>query len=169
MATKRSAQERRRSRRRAAVVLVPTVAGVFVAGTAFAYWTTTGNGTATGASGTSAAVTVTQTGSAPAGLAPDAAAQPIAFKINNPKLSPQRIASVTIAVTGVTGGAADAAKPDCDATDFAIVQPGAINADLPNGDTNFPSSGATIQMVDKVNQNQDNCKNVTVNLSFTAA
>src|SRR5262245_53718823 len=97
MATKRSAQERRRSRRRAAVVLVPTVAGVFVAGTAFAYWTTSGNGTATGASGTSSAVTVTQTGTPPSGLAPGAAAQPISFKINNPKLSPQRIASVTIA------------------------------------------------------------------------
>ncbi|MFG1605448.1 hypothetical protein [Actinoplanes sp. NPDC049265] len=168
MATKRSAQERRRSRRRAAVVLVPTVAGVFVAGTAFAYWTTSGAGTATGASGTSASVTVTQTGTAPSGLAPGGTAQPIAFKITNPKLSPQHIANVTIAVTGVTGNDPNSAFP-CDASDFDIVQPTAINADLPNGDTNYASSGATIRMIDKPNQNQDDCKNVTVNLSFSAA
>jgi hypothetical protein len=167
MATKRSAQERRRSRRRAAVVLVPTVAGVFVAGTAFAYWTTSGNGTATAASGTSTAVTVTQTGSPPSGLAPGAAAQPIAFKITNPKLSPQRIASVTIAVSSVTYANGTPAVT-CSAADFDIVQPSSINADLPNGDTAFNSSGATIAMRE-TGQNQNDCKNTTVNLSFTAA
>jgi hypothetical protein len=167
MATKRSAQERRRSRRRAAVVLVPTVGAVFVAGTAFAYWTTTGNGTATGSSGTSATVTVTQTGTPPSGLAPGGAAQPITFKITNPKLSEQRIASVTIAVTDVTYANGTTAAT-CSASDFDITQPSAINADLPNGDTAFNSSGATIAMLE-TGQNQNDCKNTTVNLSFTAA
>lgn len=167
MATKRSAQERRRSRRRAAVVLVPTVAGVFIAGTAFAYWTTSGAGTATGASGTSASVTVTQTGTAPADLAPGAPAKPIAFKITNPKLSPQRIASVTIAVTSVeySGGGTAAT---CSDADFQITQPTSINQDLPNGETLFDPSGAAIAMRE-TGQNQNDCKNVTVNLSFTAA
>ena len=167
MATKRSAQQRRRSRRRAAVVFVPTIAGVFVAGTAFAYWTTSGAGTATGASGTSAAVTVTQTGTPPAGLAPGGAAQPIAFKINNPKVTAQRIASVTIDVTSVTyAGGATAAT--CSRDDFVIQQPTTINQDLPTGDTSFSPSGATIRMAE-TGQNQDDCKNVTVNLSFSAA
>lgn len=168
MATKRSAQERRRSRRRAAVVLVPTVAGVFIAGTAFAYWTTSGAGTATGSSGTSAAVTVTQVGTPPSQLAPGGDPQAIAFKITNPKITKQRIASVTIKVASVTDINGDPAGT-CSKDDFSIVQPGAINADLAaSTDTLYNPSGATIKMLDS-GQNQDDCKSAMVNLTFTAA
>lgn len=169
MATKRSVKERRRSRRRAAVVLVPTVAGVFIAGTAFAYWTTSGNGTATGASGTSTAVTVTQVNTPPSGMAPGGAAQPIAFKINNSKLTKQYIAGVTITVDKVTYTTGGATAATCSKDDFVIVQPTAINQDLAaNADTTFDPSGASIRMLDAAT-NQDDCKNTTVNLIFTAA
>jgi hypothetical protein len=169
MATKRSAKERRRSRRRAAMVLVPTVAGVFIAGTAFAYWSTTGSGTGTSITGTGATVTVTQTGTTPTGLSPGGTSQPIAFKITNGKTTPQYIASVTIAVgTIIKNSDGVTAATGCTAGDFAVTQPGAINTNLPAGDTAFNSTSAAIRMLES-GSNQDGCKDVTVNLTYTAA
>lgn len=168
MATKRSAKQRRRNRRKAMIVVVPTFAGIFLAGTAYAYWTTTGSGSGTTATGTSTAVTVTQTGTAPSGMAPGGTAQPIAFKITNPKTTSQYIASVTVSVGAITKISDGTAASGCTASDFAIVQPTAINANLPTGDTNYDPSGATIRMVES-GQNQDGCKNVNVALTFAAA
>src|ERR1700712_3956239 len=167
MATKRSAKQRRRSRRRAAMVLVPTVAGVFIAGTAFAYWSTSGSGTGTSLTGTGATVTVTQTGTTPSGLSPGGTAQPIPFKITNPKSTPQYIASVTIGIgTIVLTSDGTTAATGCTTSDFQITQPSAINTNLASGDTPFNSSGAAIKMLE-TNVNQDGCKNVTLNLTYT--
>jgi hypothetical protein len=170
MATKRSVSERRRSRRRAMIVVVPTLAGVFIAGTAFAYWTTSGSGTGTTTSGTGQSVTVTQTGTVPSGLAPGGADQGVSFKITNPKASPQRIASVQISVASVVKTSDGTAAVGCSASDFNITQPATLNADVPNGDTNFTAvaTGAAIHMVES-GSNQDGCKNTTVNLAFAAA
>ena len=168
MATKSSVQKRRQSRRRAAAVLVPTIAGVFIAGTAFAYWSTSGAGTATASTGTSQSVTVTQTGVIPSDMAPGGSTQPIAFAINNPKSTPQRIASVTISIDSITQTTGGAAATGCTSSDFAIVQPTVINANLATGTTTYDPSGATIRMLE-TNVNQDACKNVTVNLAFAAA
>jgi hypothetical protein len=168
MATKRSAKQRRRSRRRAAMVLVPTVAGVFIAGTAFAYWTTTGSGSGTATTGTTTALTVTQTGTTPSALAPGGTDQPISFKINNPYATGQHIAGVTISITDITKTSDGTAATGCTAADFTVTQPTAINATLPNGDTAYNSSGAAIRM-NETGVNQDACKSVTVALGFAAA
>lgn len=169
MATKSSARQRRRSRRRAAIVLVPTVGGVFVAGTAFAFWTTSGSGSGSASTGTSALVTVTQT-STVANLVPGGPAQPITFSINNPQPTAQYITSVVIAITGITATTGGAAVPSgaCSAADFVITQPSAINTDLNPGVTPFTTRGAAISMTN-TNYNQDGCKNVTLALSLTAA
>jgi hypothetical protein len=167
MATKSSVQQRRRSRRRAALVLVPTIGGVFIAGTAFAYWSTSGAGTGTSATGTGTAVTVTQIGTPPSGMVPGAADQPVAFRINNPQTTNQYIASVRVDVASVTNGGGTVVA-GCTSADFAVTQPTAINADLSNGDHDYNPSGALIHMIN-ANRNQDACKGVTVNLSFTAA
>lgn len=167
MATKRSAKQRRRSRRRAAMVLVPTVGGVFIAGTAFAYWTTSGSGTGTSLTGTGQAVVVTQT-NIPSGLVPGGPSLPITFKINNPKSTPQYIAGVTIAVGTILNVSDSSPATGCTSSDFVLTQPGAINADLAAGDTNYNSTSAAIRMINTAS-NQDGCKNVTVNLTYTAA
>jgi hypothetical protein len=170
MATKRSVQERRRSRRRAMVVVVPTLAGVFIAGTAFAYWTTSGSGSGTSATGTTQAVTVTQTGTNPSGMSPGGADQGISCKITTPKASGQYVSSVTIAVGAITKISDGTAASGCTSGDFAITQPSAINTNVPSGDTPYPSSGtgAAIHMQETGN-NQNGCQNVNVALTFTAA
>ncbi len=165
MSTKRSVQQRRRARRRAALVMVPTVAGVFVAGTAFAYWTTSGAGTGTSSAGTSAPVTVTGVGAT--GLVPGGTAQSISFTINNSQPTAQYISSVAISIASITKKAN--AVGDCVAGDFELTQPNSINSDIASGSRNFDASqGAKIRMINS-NYNQDGCKEATVNLNFTAA
>jgi hypothetical protein len=153
-----------------------------VGGAAVAYWTASGSGTATATTGGGQSVTVTQIGSAPSGLSPGSTAQAVNFKITNPSSSPQYISTVTVSIASVNytnaAGAGNGttalnhpagyAAVTCSASDFTLVQPNAINADLANGDTTFSPSGATIAMIDSAS-NQDDCKNVTVNLAFAAA
>lgn len=149
--------------------LVPPLAAVAVlavAAAAFAYWTTSGSGTGSAATGTSTAVTISQVGSV-AGLVPGGAAQPVDFKITNPKSTPQYVASVAVSISGVSGPNIDATHP-CSASDFTLVQPTAISADLAAGDSAFSPSGATIAMKD-TGSNQDGCKGASVSLAFNAS
>jgi hypothetical protein len=157
--------------KRPLVLATIIVAAVGLSGlAAYAYWTTTGAGSGTAAAGTNQAVVVTQIGTVPSGMAPNSTPQAIDFKITNSKGSPQYVSTVTITVVDVRhGGAAGTIASTCSASDFNIVAPTAINADLANGDTSFTPSGATIQLVDTPLVNQDDCKNVTVNLHFAAA
>lgn len=167
MATKRSVQQRRRARRRAALVLVPTVAGVFVAGTAFAFWTTSGNGTGTGTAGQNTIVTVNGV-STPSNLTPGGAAQAITFSVSNPGTSLQRVSGVTVAVDTVTK-ASNAPAGVCLPADFIVHQPDPINEDIGAGVTKTygSSQNASIYM-NNTSVNQDGCKGATINLTFTA-
>jgi hypothetical protein len=165
MTTKSSARQRRRSRRRAAIVLVPTVGGVFVAGTAFAFWTTSGTGSGSAATGTSAVVTVAQT-STVTNLVPGGPAKPITFSITNGQPTAQYITSVDIQVASIKVGVTDVDPMLCSPADFDIVQPQALNADLVPGTTPFTNKNASIAMKNAA-YNQDGCKNVTIGLSLT--
>jgi len=138
---------------------------VFIAGTAFAYWTTTGAGTGAASTTTDTPMTVAQNG-AITGLAPDTTAQPIAFTITNPAAFPQKISGVTVSIGTIEKTSDGTPATGCTAGDFALVQPTALNTKLSAGPHAYPSSGATIQMVDGAG-NQDACKLVKVNLVFT--
>ena len=72
-----------------------------ISGAAYAYWTTTGGGTATATTGTDSGVTVTQNGTITA-LAPGSAAQAVDFTIHNPISTNQFVHSVTIAVVSTS-------------------------------------------------------------------
>ena len=153
-------------RQKKVVLPLAIVAALAIAAGAFAYWTTSGSGTGSASVGTSTAVTVTQVGTI-SGLAPGGAAQAVDFKITNPKSTSQYIAGVAVSISGVTGPNIDGAHP-CAASDFTVVQPNAITADLPSGDSTVSPSGATLAMKDTAS-NQDGCKGATVNLSFLAS
>jgi hypothetical protein len=148
-------------------IIAATVAAVLVGGgVAVAFWTTTGTGTGSAGVGTTANVTITQDGSI-SGLFPGGPEQDIDFTITNPNPGPVRISTVTITVLSVTK---DPGAPagTCDATDFTVTSPSAINADIPVGATSYTGAvtGAAIEMINKP-VNQDACKNATVSLAFT--
>jgi hypothetical protein len=97
----------------------------------------------------------------PTGLYPGGPAQALEYTINNSAAFDQAVTTVTIAITGVTGG--------CAAGNFTLVQPtqspgvilaGATFSSTPAG------SGASIKL-DETNVNQDACKGAVVSLSYT--
>jgi hypothetical protein len=148
-------------------VVAGTVAAVLIGGgVAAAYWTAGGTGTGSATAGTSTALTVTQVGTS-SNLYPGGPSSPVNFSIANSNAGPAYVGSVTVGIANVVK-AGGAPAGTCDATDFSLVQPTAINASVPTGPTSFSPSGATISMNNKAS-NQDACKGATVNLTFTVS
>lgn len=130
-------------------------------GAAFAYWSTTGSGSGTAATGTSVPVTVNQT-SAVAGLAPGSGPQALSGTFTNGNSSPVYVATVTASIASVTKNGAVAVG--CDATDFTLTG-ATVGHEVNTGDS---WSGAAIAFFDKPLVNQEACKGVTVNLTYTS-
>jgi hypothetical protein len=148
------------------VLALSVVAVLAITAAAIAYWTTSGTGTGSASTGTSSAVTVSQVGSI-TNLRPGSPAQPIDFKISNAASESQYISSVAVSISSITAPNSDASHP-CTAADFALVQPNAVNQDLPSGDSTFSPSGASLALTNS-SSNQDGCKGATVNLAFSAS
>lgn len=147
----------------AAVTFVLLGGGV---GGAIAYWTASGSGTGTaGTASSSAAVNVTQTGSI-TNLAPGSGAQNITGVYDNLNAAPTYVATVTISISSVTGGAGSCAASDYTLTN-AVLTVGAV---VDDGDAvgTDADGDATIEFNNKVT-NQDGCKGATVHLAFTVA
>jgi hypothetical protein len=145
-----------------------TAALVLVGGAvAFAYWTAGGSGTGTASTGTTAAITVNQT-SVVTAMGPGVAAQSLSGTFDNDNDGPVFIATVTAAIGEITGGG-----PTCEATDYTLSNPVSdVNAEVPAG-TGVGSWGATdtptIAFNNKSDENQDDCKNATVEIVYTAS
>jgi hypothetical protein len=156
-----------RKRNRKAAALIGAAVLLLAAAGAYAYWTTTGSGTGSATTGTNSTVTVTQVGSVTA-LVPGSAAQAVNFSINNTQGTPQYITSVSYSIASIESAPGVPAVGCTAGADFTLVQPTSIAADLANGITTFSPSGATLAMKDTAS-NQNGCKNVTVNLAFSAS
>jgi hypothetical protein len=137
-----------------------------VAGGAFAYWTISGSGSGTATAGTVSAVTVNQT-STVSGLYPGGSPVTLAGTFTNPNSSEVYISSVTATVSAVTTGT-ELGKDPCTPADFAIGGSATLNAEIPSGPGVVGAwSGLTVRMLD-TGANQDNCKNASVTISYTA-
>ena len=152
--------------RRTTIITIAIVAATSVA--AFAFWTGVGVGTGEAKTGTTGqALTVKQVGP-PTGLVPGGPVATLSGNFDNPNGSPVFVASVKAAITGVTPAAPqDAGKPACSVNDYQLVNNTAVvNANVPSGNGQGTWTGITIRMLNTA-ANQDNCKNATVNLSYT--
>ena len=149
--------------KRGALLIASTATALLVGGgVAFAYWTTTGTGSGEVATGTNANITIAQTNTVD-GLYPGGPAKAINIKINNPDANAEKVGTVVVAVSGTN-------KQGCTASDFEVTN-GTINALVSNGDNYYAGTetGASIMMLQDTFNNQDACKNATVNLSFTVS
>jgi hypothetical protein len=144
-------------------VAAGSVAAVALSGIAFAYWSATGSGAGTAGSDTTVPVTVNQTSTITT-LAPGLPAASLAGHFDNPNAGPVYISGVTVAIDSVTpvGGGT------CDASDYTITQPAAVNAEVPSGTAKGSWSGGGIAFNNKAT-NQDGCKGATVTLAYTAS
>jgi hypothetical protein len=106
------ARRGRRSLRRALVLLVGLAGALLGAGTAMAYWTTTGNGTGTTVSTTALALTLTP-GTPTAQLYPGGSAD-VVLSIVNPNPFTVHVGSLALDTSQGTGGfAVDAGHSGC--------------------------------------------------------
>lgn len=135
-------------------------------GIAFAYWTVTGSGSGTGATGNNAAITINQTSSV-TNLRPGGAAQALEGDFTNTNGGPVYVTSVTVSIASVTK-AGGAPSGTCDATDYTLTGATmAVAAEVPAGTNQGSWSGATIAFNNKASS-QDACKGATVNLAYTS-
>jgi hypothetical protein len=137
-------------------------AAVATSGIASAYWTQGGSGDGSVDTGTTTAITVTQT-STITDMYPGQAAQTLSGKFNNPNSGPVYVDRVTVVVDP------EWASGTCEATDFTIGGSATVQAQVPAGNAQGSWTGLTIQFNNKADENQDDCKNITsVPLLYTA-
>lgn len=144
------------------IILAAAAVVVIGAGSAFAYWSTTGSGTGSGATSAGASdLTIAQTTVFTA-FYPGDSAQTISGTVTNNAANSAYVNTVTVSISGVTGGAGS-----CDATDYTLADPVmTVAADVAAaGVANF--SGATLQFNNKATS-QDGCKGATVNLAYAS-
>jgi hypothetical protein len=152
--------------------LVAGVAAAIIAGTAgsaIAFWSTSGTGT--GSASTSAGsndLTITQT-SVISNMYPGDSAQTISGTVTNTNATQSEyVNDVTVSIASVTQTTAGLAAGTCDATDYALGSPAMhVTTDLAHGAT-APFTGATLQFFNKTASNQDGCKGATVNLAYAS-
>ncbi|WP_346386393.1 hypothetical protein [Nocardioides sp.] len=128
---------------------------------AYAYWTNSGTGTGSAATGTTAGITVNQT-SVVSGLYPGSPAQALSGNFDNGNAGPIHVASVTGTVTS-TGAVG------CSPADFVVSGSPAANVqEVPSGTGVGSWSGLSVAMTNTA-ANQDACKNATLTISYTSA
>lgn len=159
--------------KKALVLLAVTVAAVAAAVAGYAYWTASGSGAGTAATGSiTSGITVNQN-SVVSGLYPGGPAQTLSGDFSNSNNSPAYVTSVTASLSSVDGGS-DSSKPACTTADFQLSNATmSVGQDIPGRagyDSNVTAgswSGATVALKDTAD-NQDNCKNATLHISYTS-
>lgn len=154
-----------------------------IAGSAYAYWTTTGSGTASGTTAGGLATLTTTQDNTITGMAPGSATQDVDFTINNSAATPQYVTTVLLAFDHANynspAGAEDGTTwlnhpafgvaPGCVAASFTLTQPEA-GVDVPHAGLAFTQAttkkGGRVAMNNLVT-NQDDCKDTTITLTLS--
>jgi len=148
--------------------LLVTAALLLTGGVAAAYWTSSGTGTGTAATGTNAAVNAVQT-SVVTDMGPGTAAQTLSGTFTNTDNQPLYVTSLAVSISSITVGGSPVTAPVCEADDYVITgSPLAINAQAAVDDSTT-WTGMTIAFVNEAAENQDGCKNATVNLAYVVS
>ena len=152
-------------------LVAAALAGVVVivgAGTAYAYWSADGAGTA--ASGTvsaTAALQVVQTSTLDP-MFPGDTAQNLSGTFNNSGDPTVHVATVTASIDSVTdvhGGAITCSASDYSLTGAAMSAP----QEVVSGNAEGAWTGAKIQFRDSTTSNQDGCRGAVVHLSYAVS
>jgi len=133
---------------------------------AYAYWTGAGSGTGSATATTPSALTVNQSTSV-TNLYPGAAAVTLSGTFDNPNSGSVYVANVTAAVHTFSSQT-DGTKPACTQADFAIGGTATVGAQVASGNGVGSWSGLTVRLLNGAG-NQDNCKGVTVPITYAAS
>jgi hypothetical protein len=140
---------------RKALAVGGLVLAVALGGIAYAYFTTTGSGTATASVGSSSALTLH--GSTAGALLPGAAGQTVSFTVDNPSAGHQRVGTVHLDSVDAPSG--------CNAADFTM--PDVVsNQDVAHGTGIAITATGTLTMAN--NGNQDACQSGALTLHISS-
>lgn len=152
----------RTSLKRSAAVVGAGVLVLGVSGVAYAFWTTTGSGSGTAATGDAVALKINQT-NVPSGLAPGLPAVDITGTFTNSATGATNVVLSSISLVSLTTGVADCAPSNYAVTELKVVDgkvdAGAIAAGAWTGKIQLVESG----------KNQDACKLATPTLTYAAS
>lgn len=155
----------RRRAGRAGVLAVLLLLGTG-GGLGYAWWTTTGDGASSSATGAQTAWDVDADPSVGSPLTPGGPTQTVDFVITNPSSGHQKLNLITVAVANADGSAWTAVA-GCSSADYSVsITTAPAYDDVNPADTR--SGQATVGMVNR-NANQNNCVNATVPLYFHAS
>ncbi len=155
------------TKKRAAAVGAAAALCLIGGTTAFAYWTTSGSGVGSAATGNTVPVTINATNAAITGLYPGGPARALSGNFDNTNPGKVYIGQVSVAISSISTPQANSGLPACTSDDFTLVNATATNGEIASGTGVGAWSGASIAMKDTA-ANQDNCKGVTVNLAFSS-
>ncbi len=181
--------------KKTAVVSVASVAVLGISGVAYAYFTSTGQGTGSATTGTSTAFTVSAPAVTSGDLVPSSTIgtgvkDTVSYTVTNPSAGNQYLSSVVISVGSSTGTSPSlvetnwtktvGANPACSSHDFSVGG-SAVGDGITAGSGSFTihpnvdltpgqvySGTVTLQMIDN-SANQDSCQAATVPLFIAAS
>lgn len=134
-----------------------TAAFLIIGGGAYAFWTTSGQGTVSAPNAASNG-TVVLNATFASGLTPGASV-PVTYTANNAGTSSLRVGTISHVVS--------TSDPLCLPADFTISNV-ASNTTVPAGSTNFALAGTGTLTFTDTAVNQDACKSATVTLTLTS-
>ncbi len=152
--------------KKALVLLATFVVAIAATVGAYAYWTTGGTGSGSATTGSTVGITVNQT-SVNAALYPGGLSNLSGNFTNTTNPGNVYVTSVSASIDtfSVPG---DLSKPACTQADFFLTgSPTLVGQDITPGAANGSWSGIVLHMTNAAT-NQDNCKNITVPLSYTS-
>ena len=149
--------------KRTTAVLVGILVAAGASTVAYAYWTAGGDGTGEAVTGTNVELEAIQTTTV-ADMGPGDVAQALSGNFNNDSDGPVYVTSVTATIGAITG---DGPGVTCDEDDYTLA--GGlmlVGAEVLPGDAQGTWSGATIKFNNSLTENQDDCKNATVEILY---
>jgi hypothetical protein len=144
--------------RKRVLVLASVGAVLLLAGVAFAYFSSTGSGSATATVGNSSAVTLHAT--VASSLHPGASSS-VSFTVDNPSAGSQRVATIHLQSV-----AADTGHSTCVTSDFTMPDV-TVNQTFPNGNGQAVTATGTLSMAN-TGVSQDACQGATLTLNLTS-
>jgi hypothetical protein len=133
-------------------------------GIAFAYWTSNGAGKGSASTGTDTPWAVTSDAASGGLLTPGGPTQTVAFHVKNNNTGVQRLQAVAVSVANADGSPWSSGS--CDAADFSVGTPTFTSGDVASGAT---TDGTVTISMNNNNENQDDCRGLTVPLYFAAS
>jgi hypothetical protein len=152
--------EKHSKKRRVLPVAIALVAVIAVSGVAYAWWSSSGNGTGSAGVGTSQALTVSQSGSV-TGLVPNGVDHDVTVHVVNPATFSQSLNAVAISVHAAT------LPSGCEAAWFTVTNP-TITPPVVITAGNFTDLVGQIRMTES-GTNQDACQGATIDLVFAVS